>query len=101
MTNHFEIKEDGSVDTSLNGHYSLMVVEREEKEYPDSLVKRYEVINNYTNVCEGRIANLHMALLIMNEFDRRLQDILENGLSLPEDETTGIPVDMNLGETHH
>lgn len=95
------VDKDGVVATSDNNHYRLVVSAREERDYPNSTIARYEIINNMTEAVEGRIANIHMALLVMNEFDRRVQGILDHGLENPNDISMGIPVDMDLGERQH
>lgn len=92
----FEPNKDGQVSISNNGHYAIYVRDREEMEFPNEKITRYEIVNLGTLAVEGRVANLQMAYLVMNEFDRRLEELMTQGVD--EDEVQGVPMEMNLGQ---
>lgn len=90
--------DEEQVALSSNGHYAIYVQEREEEDFPGSVMPRYEIVNLSTLAVEGRVHNLYMALHIMEEYDRRLEDVCVNGL--PQEEVVGTPVGMHLGKAH-
>ena len=92
----FTPDEQGQVSMSNNGHYALYIRDREEMEFPNEKIKRYEIVNLSTLAVEGRVANLQMAYLVMNESDRRLEELMTQGVD--EDEVQGVPLEMNLGQ---
>lgn len=83
--------EDGKVSVSKNAHYAVYVVEREEAEYPNERIKRYEVVNLSTLAVEGRLGNLHMAVLVMDEFDTRMENLITNGPGGSTESSASVP----------
>lgn len=95
----FQPDDNGKIYDSTNDHYSLYVVERAEADHPGEKLPRYEIVNKSTLAVEGRVANLQMAYLVMQEFDRRLEELMVSGVD--EEEVVGVPLEMDLGGSSH
>lgn len=84
----FSPDDDGQIAISDNGHYAVYVVSREEREYPGREINRYEVVNLSTLAVESRISNLHMALIVMDQFDSRIEQVMTTGVIYDEDKAS-------------
>lgn len=82
---------------SKNGHYAIYVVPRNEREYPGEPLSRYEIVNLATLAMEARVSHIGIALRIMAEFDRNMEDIFTGEISFDdtEDGTVGIPFEVD------
>lgn len=94
------VNDEGQIAISSNGHYALYSVERVEREMPDASIRRYEIVNLATLGVEARVANFVMAVEILNEFDRRIEALVngEEGITMEEGEAEygGVSSPMKL-----
>jgi len=76
MTIFYPETDNDKLAISDNAHYAIYVVERHERELPDRSIPRYEIVNLATLAVEARVANFTMAIEVMEEFDRRLEGVV-------------------------